>query len=116
MLDHITIDVADLDTSGRFYDEALRPLGITRLYAFGEKFIGYGNGKKAFFWIGRRGETPTRAHIAFAAPDRATVDRYFAAAIAAGGREDAFVLDPDGNNVEAVCHLPPEAGGDGPTG
>jgi catechol 2,3-dioxygenase-like lactoylglutathione lyase family enzyme len=109
MLDHITIDVADLDASGRFYDEALRPLGITRLYAFGQDFIGYGSGKKAFFWIGRRGETPTRTHIAFAAPDRATVDRYFAAAIAAGGREDAFVLDPDGNNVEAVCHLPPEA-------
>jgi catechol 2,3-dioxygenase-like lactoylglutathione lyase family enzyme len=125
MFDHITIDVADLDIARRFYDDALRPLGIERLYADGTSFFGYGCGEKAFFWIGRRGATPTRAHIAFAAPDRATVDRFFAAALAAGGRDNGspgiypeyhayyyggFVLDPDGNNIEAVCHTPPHNG------
>ena len=121
MLDHITIGVSNTDQSKSFYDQALRPLGIARLYGDGECFAGYGVRPKAFFWIGLRDVPQTGAHIAFAAPDRATVDRFYQEAIAAGGRDNgqpgirpdyhadyygAFVLDPDGHNIEAVCHAP----------
>jgi len=121
MLDHVTIGVRDVERSKQFYDRALAPLGITRLYAEGEQFAGYGVAPKAFFWIGVRNTPQTGAHIAFAARDRATVERFHDAAIAAGGRDNgkpgirphyhpnyygAFVLDPDGHNVEAVCHSP----------
>lgn len=121
MLDHVTIGVSNIARSKEFYDRALRPLGITRLYAEGEWAAGYGIGRKAFFWIGWRDTPQTGAHIAFAAQDRATVDRFHDEAIAAGDRDNgrprvrpnyhpnyygAFVLDPDGHNIEAVCHLP----------
>ncbi len=121
MLDHVTIGVGNTERSKQFYDRALHPLGITRLYAEGEHAAGYGIRPKAFFWIGRRDGAQTGAHIAFAAPDRATVDRFHREAIAAGGRDNgppgirpnyhpnyygAFVLDPDGHNIEAVCHAP----------
>ena len=122
MLDHVTIGVSDIELSTRFYDRALRPLGISRLYAEGERFAGYGMiGPKAFFWIGKRETSRTGAHIAFAAADRASVDRSYKEAIAAGGKDNgppgmrpnyhpnyygAFVLDPDGHNIEAVCHSP----------
>ena len=121
MLDHVTIGVSDIERSRTFYDEALRCLGISRLYAEGAQFAGYGIHPKAFFWIGRRASPQTGAHIAFAARDRATVDRFYADAIKAGGSDNgrpgirphyhahyygAFVLDPDGHNIEAVCHLP----------
>jgi catechol 2,3-dioxygenase-like lactoylglutathione lyase family enzyme len=121
MLDHVTIGVRDVGRSKEFYDRALRPLGITRLYAEGDRFVGYGVQPKAFFWIGRRGTSQTGAHIAFAADDRATVDRFYEEAIAAGGKDNgppgmrpnyhpnyygAFILDPDGHNIEAVCHAP----------
>jgi catechol 2,3-dioxygenase-like lactoylglutathione lyase family enzyme len=123
MLDHVTIGVSNIERSTQFYDRALRPLGITRLYAEGEGFAGYGISPKAFFWIGWRDTPQTGAHIALTAPDRATVDRFHDEAIAAGGRDNgppgirpnyhpnyygAFVLDPDGHNIEAVCHLPRE--------
>jgi len=119
MLDHITIGVAGIETSKRFYDKALSPLGITRLYAEGKDFAGYGMGEKAFFWIAQRAGAQTSTHIAFTAPDRATVDNFYKTALAAGGRDNgppglrphyhdsyygAFVLDPDGHNLEAVCH------------
>jgi catechol 2,3-dioxygenase-like lactoylglutathione lyase family enzyme len=119
MLDHVTIGVSDIERSRSFYDLALRPLGITRLYADGEAASGYGLAPKAFFWISWRGLPQTGAHVAFAAQDRAVVDRFHAEAIAAGGRDNgapgirpnyhpsyygAFVLDPDGHNIEAVCH------------
>jgi catechol 2,3-dioxygenase-like lactoylglutathione lyase family enzyme len=119
MIDHITIGVADLDRSREFYDRALAPLGVERLYADGENYSGYGIRPKAFFWIGRRDAVLNGTHIAFAAPDRQTVDRFYEAAIAAGGRDNgkpglrpqyranyygAFVLDPDGHNIEAVCY------------
>jgi catechol 2,3-dioxygenase-like lactoylglutathione lyase family enzyme len=122
MLDHVTIGITDVKRSKQFYDRALRPLGITRLYAEGEWAAGYGVRPKAFFWIGLKAEPQTGAHIAFTAPDRATVDRFHEEAIAAGGRDNgvpgirphyhanyygAFVLDPDGHNIEAVCHAPP---------
>jgi catechol 2,3-dioxygenase-like lactoylglutathione lyase family enzyme len=121
MLDHVTIGVTDLDRARDFYDHALKPLGIERLYADGETYSGYGAGRKAFFWIGWRDEVLSGAHIAFAAPDRAAVEAFYAAAIKAGGRDNgkpglrpqyranyygAFVLDPDGHNIEAVCYAP----------
>jgi catechol 2,3-dioxygenase-like lactoylglutathione lyase family enzyme len=123
MLDHVTIGVSNLNHAREFYDRALRPLGIKRLYAEGETFSGYGADKKAFFWIGARAAVTTGAHVAFAAPDRAAVDAFHAAALAAGGRDNgapglrphyhhhyygAFVLDPDGHNIEAVCHASAE--------
>jgi catechol 2,3-dioxygenase-like lactoylglutathione lyase family enzyme len=121
MLDHVTLGVADLDRSMKFYDRALASLGIARLYAEGERFAGYGVEPKAFFWIGTRPSSQSGAHIAFTAKDRATVDCFDADAIAAGGKDNgrpglrthyhdnyygAFVLDPDGHNIEAVCHFP----------
>ena len=121
MLDHVSIGVCDLERSKAFYDQALRPLGIERLYAEGEHSAGYGHDRKAFFWIGRREAVRTGCHIAFAAKDRTAVDAFHAAAVSAGGRDNgapglrpqyhpdyygAFVLDPDGHNIEAVCRRP----------
>jgi catechol 2,3-dioxygenase-like lactoylglutathione lyase family enzyme len=121
MLDHVTIGVEDIERSIQFYDRALLPLSIARLYGDGNRFAGYGIQPKAFFWIGIRNTPQSGAHIAFAADDRATVDRFYEAAIAAGGKDNgrpgirahydpdyygAFVLDPDGHNIEAVCRLP----------
>jgi catechol 2,3-dioxygenase-like lactoylglutathione lyase family enzyme len=121
MLDHITIGVRDLQPAKAFYDQALRPLGIKCLFSGEEAFAGYGVEPKAFFWIGRRGAQQTSVHIAFTARDRATVDSFYKAALEAGGRDNgppgirahyhphyygAFVLDPDGHNIEAVCHSP----------
>jgi catechol 2,3-dioxygenase-like lactoylglutathione lyase family enzyme len=118
MLDHVTIAVGDLERPKAFYDAALQPLGIARLYADGEAFAGYGMVRRAFFWIGRRDALATGTHIAFVATNRATVDAFYRAAIAAGGRDNgapglrpryhpdyygAFVLDPDGHNIEAIC-------------
>ena len=121
MLDHVTIGVTDTGRSLAFYDRALSPLGITRLYGDSEGFAGYGIAPKAFFWIGIRDMPQTGSHVAFAAQDRASVDRFYAEGIAAGGRDNgqpglrpnyhpdyygAFVLDPDGHNIEAVCRSP----------
>jgi catechol 2,3-dioxygenase-like lactoylglutathione lyase family enzyme len=126
MLDHVTIGTSNLARAREFYDRALKPLGIERLFADGATASGYGVGNKAFFWIGTRDAVMTGTHVAFAAPDRATVDAFHAAALAAGGRDNgapglrphydpdyygAFVLDPDGHNVEAVCRRSPGAGG-----
>jgi catechol 2,3-dioxygenase-like lactoylglutathione lyase family enzyme len=116
MLDHVTIGVSNLTRARKFYDYALKPLGIERLYAEGEIFRDTAR-------IGARNAVITGAHVAFTAPDRATVDVFHAAALAAGGRDNggpgprpkyhrhyygAFVLDPDGHNIEAVCHTPAE--------
>jgi catechol 2,3-dioxygenase-like lactoylglutathione lyase family enzyme len=121
MLDHVTIRITDFERSKSFYDRALRPLGIERLHDDGETFAGYGADRRPFFWIGLRSEVKTGAHIAFAAPDRETVDAFYGAALAAGGKDNgkpglrpdyhpnyygAFVLDPDGHNIEAVCRKP----------
>ena len=121
MLDHVTIGVSNIARAVAFYDRALAPLGIERLYAEDAHAFGYGSDKKAYFWIGQRETLQTGAHIAFAAKDRATVDAFHAAALAAGGRDNgapglrpqyhahyygAFILDPDGHNIEAVCHRP----------
>lgn len=121
MLDHVTIGITDLERSQQFYDRALKPLGIERLYGEGADFAGYGIGRKAFLWIGWRDRVTTGTHIAFAAADRGRVDAFYVAALAAGGHDNgapglrpqyhanyygAFVLDPDGHNIEAVCHQP----------
>jgi catechol 2,3-dioxygenase-like lactoylglutathione lyase family enzyme len=119
MLDHVTLGVGDIERSRKFYDEALRPLGIERLYAEGQTASGYGANRKAFFWISLRHALQTGSHVAFVAEDRKIVDQFYQAALAAGGRDNgqpglrphyhanyygAFVLDPDGHNIEAVCH------------
>jgi catechol 2,3-dioxygenase-like lactoylglutathione lyase family enzyme len=121
MLDHVTLKISDLQRSTAFYDAALKPLGITHLYGEAQIFAGYGVVPKAFFWIGVSAEPITGAHVALTAPDHATVDAFYKAAIAAGATDNgkpglrphyhanyygAFVLDPDGHNIEAVCCLP----------
>src|SRR5215475_8583674 len=122
MLDHLSIQCADLAASAAFYDAALAPLGGQRVMDFGEA-IGYGVPPMPDFWIGRQatGDGFRESHIAFSAPSRAAVRAFFDAAVAAGAEVlhepriwpeyheayyGAFVRDPDGNNVEAVCHLP----------
>ncbi len=122
MLDHLSLQVTDLDASAAFYEAVLPAVGGVRIMSYGDH-IGYGVGSRPTFWIGRSGPggAHTDVHVAFAAPDRASVRAWFAAAVAAGAevlhppREwpeyhpnyyGAFVRDPDGNNVEAVCHLP----------
>lgn len=127
MLDHLGATVTDIDRSRRFYDAALAPLGISVIMEVtpeqtgGETHLGYGSGGKPYFWIGTGGAATGRMHVAFAVPTRAAVQAFYEAAMAAGGRDNgppgirphyhpnyygAFVLDPDGLNVEAVCHAP----------
>ena len=127
MLDHIGLAVADMNRSKAFYEAALKPLGIgvvaevTAAETGGDAHAGFGEGDKAFFWIGSGAKAKGGTHVAFAAETRAQVDAFFSAALAAGGKDNgppgvrphyhqsyygAFVLDPDGNNVEAVCHRP----------
>lgn len=128
MLDHVTIGVSRMEASKQFYDRALAPLGIKRLFEVGDLYAGYGTDKRPFFWIGARDAVLSGAHIAFTAPDRATVDAFHAAALAAGGRDNGapgprphyhanyyggFILDPDGHNIEAVCHRASGQTGDG---
>ena len=120
MLDHLQIQCSDLAASAAFYDAVLGPLGGKRLMEF-DVAIGYGKAPKPDFWIGVHdsGGGFRESHIAFEAPDKQTVDAFFAAAKNAGAEVlheprmwpeyhphyyGAFVRDPDGNNVEAVCH------------
>lgn len=127
MLDHIGFPVSDYARSRAFYAEALKPLGIalvmevTAEQTGGGNHAGFGEPGRPFFWIGD-GRAPTgTCHVAFAAASRAGVDAFYEAALAAGARDNggpglrphyhpdyygAFVLDPDGNNIEAVCHRP----------
>jgi len=127
VLDHITFGVADLERCAAFYDRALAVLGVTRLATYssavtgGPNVIGYGAQERAYFWLQDQAATAPPLHVAFAAPDRATVDAFYAAALQAGGRDNgapglrphyhpnyygAFVLDPEGRNIEAVCRAP----------
>jgi catechol 2,3-dioxygenase-like lactoylglutathione lyase family enzyme len=127
ILDHITLTVSDYAVSKAFYEKALAPLGIKVLMEFGQA-CGFGRNKKPDFWLGagpasfQRAEhlkiiTPT--HVAFTAASRAEVEAFHAAALAAGGKDfgapgvrahyhpnyyGAFVLDPDGHDIEAVFH------------
>jgi catechol 2,3-dioxygenase-like lactoylglutathione lyase family enzyme len=123
MLDHVGIEVSDLERSKAFYEQALEPLGIRPLMEF-EGAVGFGketeHGPKPFFWIHARGRpVVSGVHVALGAREAEQVDAFHAAALAAGGSDNgapglrpiyhpgyygAFALDPDGNNVEAVCH------------
>jgi catechol 2,3-dioxygenase-like lactoylglutathione lyase family enzyme len=122
VLDHLSIQCADVAASARFYDHVLAALGGKRIMDFGE-VIGFGLPPRPIFWIGPQtsGEGFRESHIAFAAPDRAAVQAFYDAAVEAGAESlhaprvwpeyhpdyfGAFVRDPDGNNVEAVCHTP----------
>jgi len=122
MLDHLSIQCADAGAAAAFYDAVLAPLGVARVMQYGP-VVGYGADGKPDFWIGPQstGEGFREAHIAFAAADRGAVRAFFEAAEAQGaevlhaprawpeyhpGYYGAFVRDPDGNNVEAVCHRP----------
>jgi catechol 2,3-dioxygenase-like lactoylglutathione lyase family enzyme len=123
MLDHVGLNVSDYAASKAFYERALAPLGLECLMEPIANAGGFGSpsDQKPFFWISTRGPAQTDIHVAFDATDRATVDRFHEAALAAGGTDNgapgvreiyhphyygAYVLDPDGNNVEAVCHRP----------
>jgi catechol 2,3-dioxygenase-like lactoylglutathione lyase family enzyme len=123
MLDHIGLEVTDQQRSKAFYRAALAPIGIDVIMEF-DVAVGFGSeteqGPKPYFWIQERGRPAVHgAHVAFAAGTTEEVDAFHAAALAAGGEDNgapgprpiyhpgyygAFVLDPDGNNVECVCH------------
>ena len=134
MLDHLGLRVADYARSRAFYERALAPLGFAVVMELtaaetGGSYAGCGFGppRRPHFWIGAGtdGIAPSgAAHFAFSAASRAAVDAFHAAALAAGGRDNgapglrphyhadyygAFVIDPDGHNIEAVCHLPEDA-------
>jgi catechol 2,3-dioxygenase-like lactoylglutathione lyase family enzyme len=129
MIDHTGIVVRDPAKSRRFYEVALAPLGYTVLmevppeHTGGMVVLGYGVAPKPDFWVRQGIPNQPHVHIAFSAANRDQVDAFYRAALAAGGRDNgppgprphyhrgyygAFVLDPDGHNVEAVCHEPPK--------
>jgi catechol 2,3-dioxygenase-like lactoylglutathione lyase family enzyme len=127
VLDHVSLGVTDLERSRRFYDAALRPLGIVRIVDFGEnRGSDYGAmagslGVEFTITVEPSVAPVSGMHVCFRAPDRAAVHAFHRAALAAGGRDDgrpglrplyhpdyfgAFVFDPDGHRIEAVCHAP----------
>ena len=120
ILDHIGIGVSDLARSKEFYIRALEPLRI-RVMLDLESWIGMGHKDHAEFWLSRVEAVGAPVHVAFVARSRAEVRAFHGAALAAGGKDNgapglrphyhadyygAFVLDPDGHNIEAVCHTP----------
>ena len=119
-IDHITVKVRDLEAGKAFYEAALAPFGV-RVEPYGEKGLSIGPEGSEDLGL-TEGEPSAPIHIAFLAQDPATVDAFHAAALDAGGTDNgapgrrpeyheryyaAYVLDPDGNNVEAVCHTGP---------
>jgi catechol 2,3-dioxygenase-like lactoylglutathione lyase family enzyme len=122
MLDHVGFAVRDYGRSRAFYERALAPLGLTILLEPMGEAAGFGKDGKPFFWIEARGQpVQGRLHVALGVETREIVDAFYAAALAAGGTDNgapgvreiyhpdyygAYVLDPDGNNIEAVCHTP----------
>jgi catechol 2,3-dioxygenase-like lactoylglutathione lyase family enzyme len=127
MLDHVSLGVSDIERSRNFYDAALRPLGLVRIVDFGDgRGSDYGAAPGSTgvqFTITREVAAivpSTGSHLCFRAPDRMAVRAFHSAALAAGGRDDggpglrpyhahyygAFILDPDGHRIEAVCHAP----------
>jgi len=120
IIDHIGLAVSDYDKSKTFFTRALAPLGITLVMEV-EGWAGLGKGGKAELWFGTHTQTQQPLHIAFVAENRAQVRAFHEAAIAAGGKDNgppgvrdiyhpnyygAFVIGPDGHNIEAVCHAP----------
>jgi catechol 2,3-dioxygenase-like lactoylglutathione lyase family enzyme len=128
VIDHVGFSVSDYERGKAFYAAALAALGYTMIVEVpasateaGFAAAGFGVGRKPDFWIAGEGKLERPLHIAIAAPDRAAVDAFHRAALAAAGRDHgapglrpqyhqdyyaAFVLDPDGHNIEAVCHAP----------
>jgi catechol 2,3-dioxygenase-like lactoylglutathione lyase family enzyme len=117
MIDHLGISVSDVAKSVAFYKQALAPLGYELIMSM-DTFAGFGINGKPDFWIGK-GEPKDRVHVGFATKSRAIVRAFHEAALAAGGKDNggpgireiyhpeyygAFVLDPDGHNIEACCH------------
>ncbi|MBK8974613.1 MAG: VOC family protein [Planctomycetes bacterium] len=120
MIDHVILNVRDVAASKRFYARALAPLGFEIVMEM-PGGVGFGIAGKPEFWISSRPGAHSGVHVAFRSDDRAGVDAFHAAALQAGGRDNgppglremyhpsyygAFVFDPDGNNIEAVCHTP----------
>ncbi|HEY9453151.1 MAG TPA: VOC family protein [Bradyrhizobium sp.] len=126
MIDHIGFPVSDYARSKAFYEKALAPLGYVLITEVtqagsGHPAAGFGRDGKPDFWIGGEGGLKGTLHIALTGRDHATVDAFYRAALAAGARDNgapglrtiyhpdyyaAFVLDPDGHNIEVVCHVP----------
>ena len=126
MIDHVGFPISDYARSKAFYGKALAPLGYTLIIEAtpeqtesGHPAAGFGINGKPDFWIGGEGGLHKALHVAIVAKDRAAVDAFYQAALAAGGRDNgapglrahyhpnyygAFILDPDGHNIEAVCH------------
>ncbi len=120
MLDHIGLNVSDYAKSKAFYETALAPLGYELIMEV-EGYAGFGAGGKPDFWIYGGAATTPQVHVAFQSQNRAKVREFYEAALKAGGKDNgppgireiyhpnyygAFVLDPDGHNIEAVCHKP----------
>lgn len=123
IIDHVGLKVSDYGKAKDFYVAALGTLGIKLLAEFeyeGKHYAGFGT-ERPEFWIDDTARTLSKTHVAFAATSRASVAAYYSAALSAGGRDNgppgiraeysanyyaAFVFDPDGNNIEAVCHAP----------
>jgi len=118
IIDHIGLAISDYEQSKTFYTRALAPLGIELMVEV-QGWAGYGKGEKAAFWFGQDDYVHAPIHIAFVADSRAKVDQFYKAALAAGAKDNgkpgirdeyhpdyygAFVIDPDGHNIEAVCH------------
>lgn len=124
MIDHMTFRVSDIERTKSFYAAALAPLGYLPAYDAvhdGVRVLGFACDSKIDTWFVSAADVTTRCHLAWRAPNRAAVDAFYAAAMAAGARNNgapglrphyhpgyygAFVIDPEGNNVEAVCHDP----------
>lgn len=120
MFDHIGLGVSDYAASKEFFLRALQPLGVTAVME-GDYGIGIGRNGMPSLWMHQSAEKQTPVHLAFTADNRKQVDEFYRAALAAGGKDNgppglrpdyhanyyaAFVLDPDGHNVEAVCQKP----------
>lgn len=120
MFDHLGFGVTDYEASKAFYLRALAPLGVT-IGMEGPYGVGLGQKGKPSLWLHQTSEKPAHLHLAFAADSRQQVDEFYRAAMEAGGKDNgppglrphyhpnyygAFVIDPDGHNVEAVCHKP----------
>ena len=120
IIDHIGFAISDSEKSNQFYSEALAPLGIEKVMEY-SGWAGFGKNGKAEFWIGEDKEVQKPMHIAFTADNREQVRLFYEAALNAGAKDNgepgireeyhpnyygAFVIDPDGHNIEAVCHKP----------
>lgn len=125
MIDHLGMAFSDYNRAKSFFEKALAPLGYGVVMEVGaeqgEPSAGFGSGGRPYFWIAGSKGPKSPLHLAFSAIDRPAVDAFYRAALAAGGKDNgppgiradyhpnyyaAFVLDADGNNIEAVCHSP----------